>query len=504
MRDYIIPFDTNDIPKKYTDVVIVGCGIAGLYTALMLPSDIDITIVAKGSYKETNSYLAQGGIAAPCDKINDTKEMFFNDTMICGRGESNTEAVSILVNEAMENIVQLEKLGVEFDKDDAGFLLGKEGAHSVSRIVRAGDFTGKSVMEVLYHLAKSRKNINIRENMFVIDILTYAKKSVGILILDDGRVKSIFSKYTIINTGGIGNLFEQTTNAKGINGDGIAMMLRANGIVSNMSYLQFHPTVFYNNSSSKQSFLISEAVRGEGALLYNEKGERFMEKIHPMKELAPRDVVSTAIMQQIKRQITPCVYLDITHWEEESIKLRFPTIYEFCQRNNINMAEDVVPVAPRMHYFMGGIKVNIDGQTSINNLYACGECSCTGVHGKNRLASNSLLEAIVFGRRIATNISNNNSIDINKDIRIVNVNSSYKIMEDNHTISKWMGQYFGIDRTIDKVKQLEHKINKAYVNAKKTNIICEEEIEKVNSIIVIRAIINDDLNKKINKKINLN
>lgn len=153
---------------------------------------------------------------------------------------------------------------------------------------------------------------------------------------------------------------------------------------------------------------------------------------------------------------------------------------------------------------MGGIKVNIDGQTSINNLYACGECSCTGVHGKNRLASNSLLEAIVFGRRIATNISNNNSIDINKDIRIVNVNSSYKIMEDNHTISKWMGQYFGIDRTIDKVKQLEHKINKAYVNAKKTNIICEEEIEKVNSIIVIRAIINDDLNKKINKKINLN
>ncbi|QUH31746.1 L-aspartate oxidase [Vallitalea guaymasensis] len=506
MREYIIPFDTNNTPKEYTDVVIVGCGIAGLYTALMLPSDIDVTIVAKEPYKETNSYLAQGGIAAPCDKFNDTKEMFFNDTMVCGRGESDTEAVNILVNEAMDNIIQLEKLGVKFDKDDNGFLLGKEGAHSVSRIVRSGDSTGKSVMEALYHLAKSRENINIRENIFVIDILTYANKSTGILILDDGRVKSIFSKYTIINTGGIGNLFEQTTNAKGINGDGIAMILRANGIVRNMSYLQFHPTVFYNNSSLKQSFLISEAVRGEGALLYNERGERFMEKVHPMKELAPRDIVSLAIMQQIKKQITPCVYLDITHWNEEALKLRFPTIFGFCQRNNINMAENLVPVAPRMHYFMGGIKVDINGKTSIKNLYACGECSCTGVHGKNRLASNSLLEAIVFGRRIARNIKENiyDIIDNDKDIRIVNVDSSYKIMEDEHTIAKWMGQYFGIDRTIAKVKQLENKINKAYCNAKKTNIICREEIEKVNMISVIKAIINDDLNKKITKKTNLN
>lgn len=498
MRDYIIPFDTDKMQKEYTDVLIIGCGISSLYTALMLPDNLNITIIAKETFKETNSYLAQGGIAAPCDKEKDKKELFFNDTLICGRGESDVEAVKILVDEAVENIINLEKLGVKFDKDKRGkYLLGKEGAHSVSRIVRAGDFTGKSVMEVLYDNVKNSNNITIRENIFVVDILTHRNKCIGILTMDDNKIKSILSNYIIIGTGGIGNIYEHTTNAKGINGDGIAMVLRANGAVSNMSYIQFHPTVFFDNYNKGQGFLISEAVRGEGALLYNEKGERFMEKVHPMKELAPRDVVSSAIVAEIKKQIAPCVYLDITHWDEEALRLRFPTIFEFCMSRNINMAEDLIPVAPRMHYFMGGIKVDTNGQTSIDNLYASGECSCTGVHGKNRLASNSLLEALVFGRRIAKNIESKcGGLNEIANIRIKNDHSSYKIPEDRSSITQWMEQYFGIDRTYHTVKCLQTKIDSSLSNTIESNHCSREDIEKVNAIMVIKAIINDELNKK--------
>ncbi|GKX30119.1 L-aspartate oxidase [Vallitalea longa] len=502
MRDYVIPFDTDNIPKEYVDVVIVGCGVASLYTALMLPDNLNITIIAKETYKETNSYLAQGGVAAPCDKENDMKELFFNDTLTCGRGESDVEAVKILVNEAVDNILNLENLGVKFDKDKTGkYLLGKEGAHSVSRIVRAGDFTGKSIMEVLYNQVEKSKNITIRENIFVVDILTYKNKCVGILVLDNKNIKSILSNYIILSSGGIGNIYEHTTNAKGINGDGIAMVLRANGAVSNMSYIQFHPTVFYDSSHNGQSFLISEAVRGEGAILYNENGERFMEKIHPMKDLAPRDIVSSAIIEQIKKQIAPCVYLDITHWDEEALRLRFPTIFEFCMSKNINMAEDLIPVAPRMHYFMGGIKVDINGQTSIDNLYASGECSCTGVHGKNRLASNSLLEALVFGRRIARNIESKygKSTKIDKNIRIKNNDSSYKILQDRSSITKWMEQYFGIDRTYYSVKHLETKINNILNDTIEIDYCSRDDIEKINAVMVIKAIINDELNKKLSK-----
>ncbi len=272
MRNYVIPFDTADMQKKYADVVIIGCGIAGLYTALMLPSHMDVMIVSKGSYKETNSYLAQGGVSSSFGE--GTNQEFFNDTMLCGKEESDTRAVWTMINGAKENIMELERLGVSFDKNHKGqFLFAKEGAHSTPRIIRSGDYTGKSIMEVLYSRVQEQENIRLLENRFAVDILTHNHKSVGLLIMEENIPSVIFSKYIVVNAGGIGHLYPHTTNAKGIQGDGIAMVLRANGCVSNMSYIQFHPTVFYDQrGNQKQSFLISEAVRGEGgALLYNEK-----------------------------------------------------------------------------------------------------------------------------------------------------------------------------------------------------------------------------------------
>lgn len=498
MRDYVIPFDTTDMQKKYADVVIIGCGIAGLYTALMLPSHMDVMIVSKGSYKETNSYLAQGGVSSSFGE--GTNEEFFKDTMLCGKEESDTRAVWTMVNGAKENIMELERLGVSFDKNDKGqFLFAKEGAHSIPRIIRSGDYTGKSIMEVLYMRVQEQENIRLLENRFAVDILTHNHKSVGLLIMEENITSVIFSKYVVINTGGIGNLYPHTTNAKGIQGDGIAMVLRANGCVSNMSYVQFHPTVFYDQrGNQKQSFLISEAVRGEGALLYNEKGERFMESVHPMKELAPRDIVSTMINEEIKNQIKPYVYLDITHLGEERLQKRFPTIFHFLKNEDINMATDYIPVAPKMHYLMGGIKVNIDGQTSINGLYACGECSCTGVHGKNRLASNSLLEAIVFGKRIATHIAKHWTEE-KKEINDISIHVhqwGIKIEEEEQTISNWMNQYFSIDRSVEQVTYLNKKLIRLITEAQKTNHLTSKEIEKVNAILVMNEMTKDDLMHK--------
>ncbi|QUI21097.1 L-aspartate oxidase [Vallitalea pronyensis] len=496
MREYVIPFDTAHIPKKYADVVIIGSGIAGLYTALRLPSHMDILLVSKGSYKETNSYLAQGGIATSFGE--GTHEQFYKDTMICGKGESDTRAVWAMIHGASENIGALEALGVPFDKDEKGqFLFGKEGAHRVSRIIRSGDHTGKSIMDVLYHRVKEKDNIHILDNVFAIDLLTQNQQCMGVLIMNKGKVSAIYARATVLNTGGIGNLYAHTTNAKGIQGDGIAMVLRAKGQVKNMSYTQFHPTVYYNpHHRQKQSFLISEAVRGEGALLYNEKGERFMENVHPMKELAPRDIVSKAIMEQLRKQKKPYVDLDITHLQEEQLKERFPTIFSFLKGYGINMATDYIPVAPNMHYFMGGIKVNIDGQTSIHHLYACGECACTGVHGKNRLASNSLLEAIVFGNRIAKGIHTwwDKEPIAFKDIRCTAFHSNHAIMESQETISYWMEHYFSLNRSMEHVEHLQKQING--LNRSNKNKLTVEDIEKMNAVLVIQAMIKDDMQKR--------
>lgn len=390
------------------DVIIVGAGIAGLFTALGCREDLRVIVLSKDVYKNCNSYRAQGGIACVVDDKLDDMDKHFNDTMICGHNKNNPEAVRILVGEGAANIETLLAYGVPFDrKEDGSIALGREGAHSENRILHVGDYTGKSIMDHLYNEVTRRPNIRVYEDAFVIDVMTSHDVCRGVYALISGEGCLCRAPQVVLATGGIGRLFGNSTNADISTGDGIAMADRAGAKLANMSYVQFHPTVFYDVSMCGEIFLISEAVRGEGAKIRNHSGEAFMDKIHVYKDLAPRDVVSNAIFKQMKSSRKPYVFLDSTHQTRDFLEKRFPFIYGKCSDQGYRMERDFLPIAPMMHYFMGGIQVDCDGRTNIEGLFACGECAHTGVHGANRLASNSLLEAIVFGNRIAGHLSKN-------------------------------------------------------------------------------------------------
>lgn len=405
---YITNFDTIKLKNTTCDVIIVGAGIAGLYTALMLPAELKIMVLSKSTYKNTNSYRAQGGIACVMNLEEDSLQTHFDDTMVCGHGENDTESVRVLVGNGPKNIAQLVKLGVPFDKKENGqFSLGREGAHSSNRIMHVGDYTGKSIMENLYRQVQTRENITVQENSFVIDLLTEENRCLGVLYQIKTKKMVCFAKDTVLATGGIGRAFNRTTNADVATGDGIAMAKRAGAKLMHMSYVQYHPTVFFDAERGKEIFLVSEAVRGEGAIIRDYKGNPLMKDVHPFKDLAPRDIVSMEIFKVMKEEDKPNVFLDITMHPKEWLNARFPYIFGKCLENGYDMSCDYIPIAPMMHYFMGGINVNISGETNLLNLYACGECAHTGVHGKNRLASNSLLEAVVFGENIAEHIANN-------------------------------------------------------------------------------------------------
>jgi L-aspartate oxidase len=455
---YITNFDSDKIEKEKVDITIIGAGIAGLYTALMLPTKYSILILSKKTYQETNSYKAQGGIACVMNEEIDSIESHIEDTLICGKNENSVEAVEVLINEAQQNIKNLMDLGVEFEKDENGVCkLSREGAHSVNRILYLGDYTGKSIMEVLYKNVLKQHNIRVEENAFAIDLLTKNNKCLGVLY-EKNKVKKIcYSEKTIIATGGIGKIFLETTNSTIATGDGIAMAYRAGAQLKNMSYIQYHPTVFYNKENVEETFLISEAVRGAHAIIRNKQGVPIMEKVHPLKDLAPRDVVSKAIFTEIHKQKEDeaNIYLDVTMHKSIDLKNRFPFIFESCLKYGYDMGKDYIPIIPMMHYFMGGINVNLDGQTSVDNLYACGECSHTGVHGANRLASNSLLEAIVFGNRISKNIES----QVLKD------------NEENYLSHIYHDKKYAISE--NKVKELGKKLNEFFISLKDEKIMSE-------------------------------
>lgn len=500
MSRYLMQFDTKQIPNTTADVLIVGGGIAGLYSALMLPKDLNIIILSKNTMTHSNSFYAQGGIAAPIDKNNDSPAKHFEDTMICGKNVCDTEALWTMVKEADENIQILMQLGVKFDIDSKGiFKLAREGGHKVSRILHVGgDQTGAKIMDVLYDNIQHRKNVTFINNAFAIDLLTNQNTCYGVLAQANNDLQVYYANYTILATGGIGQIFDRTTNAGGIQGDGIAMAIRAGAKVQDMHLIQFHPTAFYNKSvNEEQTFLISEAVRGDGAILFNEKGERFMESVHPMKELAPRDVVSKAIVNEIKKQIKPYVYLDITHKSQKELSNRFPTIYKYCFENGLDMSKDRIPVAPVAHYYMGGISIDLDGKTSINNLMACGECACTGVHGKNRLASNSLLEAVVFSRRTANYIikkynTDNINDQQNSEHYLEFYNNSSLIEVDinlKDKIKEWMMEYCGINRT-DTGLLKGYRLLKSYLEQYANHVVVnKEQLSIMNRLLLSYTII---------------
>jgi L-aspartate oxidase len=393
-----------------TDFLIIGSGIGGLSFALKVCELGNVVIVTKKQDSESNTNYAQGGIAsvfAPDDSF----ELHIADTLKTGCGLCNPQVVRKVVEAGPGLIQELIKTGVQFTHQkgkEEEFDLGLEGGHSRHRVVHAADLTGKEVESSLLNAVKSKPNVKILEDHLAIDLITqhhlkgYRQKPDekircwGAYVLDNdhNQVVTCLSKMTLLATGGAGRVYVHTTNPSIATGDGVAMAYRAGAEVANLEFIQFHPTALYHEKGD--SFLISEAVRGEGGILRLQSGEAFMEKHHPQKELAPRDVVARAIDFELKRRGEACVYLDITHLDQRFIKLRFPNIYGKCLSLGLDITRDWIPVVPAAHYICGGVVTDSEGQTGIENLYACGEVTCTGMHGANRLASNSLLEAVAF------------------------------------------------------------------------------------------------------------
>jgi L-aspartate oxidase len=400
---YLVDFDLSALPMVETDVLVIGSGIAGLFTAIKASEQRSVLMITKKSLLESNTRYAQGGIAAVIAE-DDSPAYHLQDTLVAGAGLCRSEAVEALVNEGPDGVKELIRLGTLFDLENGELALTQEGAHSHRRILHAnGDATGYEIVRALAAQANEHPGIEVWDEHFVIDLITEQGECVGALVQKaDGSQVFVKAEATVLCSGGAGQLYRYTTNPEVATADGVAMAYRAGAVVRDMEFIQFHPTSLCYPGAPR--FLVSEAVRGEGAYLRNVKGERFMERYHAQLELAPRDIVARAIVSEMESTNSTFVYLDITHEPAEMIKHRFPTIYETCMRYGLDMTTDWIPVAPAAHYMMGGVKTDLSGESSIGRLFACGEVSSTGVHGANRLASNSLSEAIVFGRRIVDRI----------------------------------------------------------------------------------------------------
>jgi L-aspartate oxidase len=398
--------------KHQYDFLVIGSGLAGLTYALKVAESGKVAIVTKSTLSDTNTSYAQGGIAAVSSEV-DNFDKHINDTLIAGDGLCNRKVVEMVVREAPAQIQQLLKWGTDFDRGISGkFDLAREGGHSEYRIFHHKDNTGFEIQKVLSSVVRNHPNIDIYENFFAIDIITqhHLGKLVkryfpdiqcyGAFVMDlkSGIIHQFLSKVTLIATGGIGNLYHTTTNPLIATGDGIAMVYRAKGIIDNMEFLQFHPTSLFN-PGERPSFLITEAMRGHGAILRNHRGEEFMTRYDERGSLAPRDITARAIDNEMKTSGEEFVFLDATHLDGEDLKQSFPNIYEKCKSLGVDFTKDMIPVVPAAHFLCGGIKVDMNGCSSIQRLYAAGECSSTGLHGANRLASNSLLEAMVYADR---------------------------------------------------------------------------------------------------------
>ncbi|PKP40896.1 MAG: L-aspartate oxidase [Bacteroidetes bacterium HGW-Bacteroidetes-10] len=380
------------------DYIIVGSGLAGLYSAYRASRYGKVALITKSGIRESNSYFAQGGIAAVTDE-EDATEFHFEDTIIAGRGICDHDAVNILVNEGPERIRELIEEGMEFDMQNGALALGLEGGHHRRRILHAGgDVTGKKITDFMIEKVSEHHNIAVFENLAAIEILKKDGVCCGVRTWDLKEKKEVFftGRHTILAMGGASAIYKNTTNPATTTGDGVALAYRADCKIADMEFIQFHPTSIY--TEEEKSYLISEAVRGEGAQLVNVKGERFMPDIHENAELAPRDIVARSIYKQIRQQREPFVYLTLNHLNPERIKARFPNIFARCASLGIDMS-DRIPVAPAAHYMVGGVKSDLWGRSSVPHLFVCGELASTGIMGANRLASNSLLECLVFGYR---------------------------------------------------------------------------------------------------------
>ena len=418
-----------------TDFLVIGSGIAGLTYALKVANrfpEKKVLVLTKAAADETNTKYAQGGIAVVNDMKHDSFEKHIEDTLVAGDGLCNEEVVEIVIKEGPDRVNELIEWGARFDKEDDGdYKRGKEGGHSEFRILHHKDITGWEMERAMLDAVDKQPNIEFIKHCFVVDILTQhhlgyliSKATldvecygVYVLNLQTNKIEKILAKTTLLATGGNGQVYRTTTNPSIATGDGVAMAYRAKGRIENMEFIQFHPTALYEPGVTGQAFLITEAVRGDGGILRNKNGEAFMERYDERKDLAPRDIVARAIDSEMKKTGTEHVWLDCRHFDKQKFTEHFPNIYEKCLSIGIDITKNMIPVSPAAHYSCGGIKTDEWGRSSIRNLYACGECSSTGLHGANRLASNSLLEAMVFAHRCFLDVSEKiNDIHLHENV----------------------------------------------------------------------------------------
>ncbi len=508
--------------RKKVDFLVIGSGIAGLSYALKVADYGSVLVISKTKLGETNTSYAQGGIASVTYEP-DNFEKHIEDTMIAGDYLSNPDAVRMVVENGPGQIEQLIEWGTEFDKkEDKLYDLHKEGGHSEFRILHHLDNTGFEIQRALIEKAKKHPNIELSENYYAVDIITQHHlgeityrwrtdvECYGAYVLNEKtqKVDTVLAKITMMASGGIGNIYQTTTNPTIATGDGIAMVYRAKGIIENMEFVQFHPTSLYN-PKERPSFLITEAMRGYGALLRRRDGALFMEKYDKRGCLAPRDIVARAIDNEMKNTGDEFVYLDVTHKDAEETKKHFPTIYNKCLELNVDITKDMIPVVPAAHYLCGGIKVDLNGRSSILNLYAAGECSSTGLHGANRLASNSLLEAIVYADKAATDsltkitsIKHNTSIPSWNDDGTSHNEEMVLITQTNKEVEQILSNYVGIVRSNLRLKRALDRLELIYKETESLfddSIVTQELCELRNKINVGYLIIRMAMKRKESK-----
>jgi L-aspartate oxidase len=509
---YLVPFHPRHMPHFFADVLVIGGGLAGLRAANAVDPRLSVLIVTKDALLQSNSSYAQGGIAGVLDPI-DRFEDHVSDTMIAGGTLCDPRVVDMVVREAPERIKELIAWGTKFDEKAGQILLGREGGHSHNRIVHAlGDMTGREVMRAMTERTASLPNVRIWENTFTIDLLTHANSCHGAIVATrHGEQMLVWAKQTILTTGGAGQVYRETTNPPVATADGHAMAYRAGAELRDMEFMQFHPTVLYIAGGSRS--LITEAIRGEGARLVDKDGVRFMADYDPRLELAPRDVVSQAIVTQMEKTRHPCVYLDVTHLDREYTLQRFPGIAAACKQFGLDITRHRIPVRPGAHYMIGGVTVDLEGRTTLSGLWAAGEATSTGLHGANRLASNSLLEGLVYGAHAGRGASQA-ALAMPSDFRVFPIENSpladsleslepLDVTDIRNSLQALMWRACGVRRNAELLNEALAAIDqwRRYVLVRQFNDVAGWELQ--NLLIVARVMIQAALAREESRGVHL-
>jgi L-aspartate oxidase len=466
-RRYLAGFDPRDLPNHFADVLVIGGGLAGFRAAMGIPDPFRVLVLTKEEVGESNSTYAQGGIAGVLDP-EDAFTDHISDTLLAGKGLCHLDIVRGVVEEAPGRIAELMRWGTKFDLENGEVALGREGGHSHARIVHAlGDATGREVMRAIVEKATLQENLRIWQNSFTVDLITFEGRCRGALVWDRKRGMSIvWARAVVLATGGAGQLYRESTNPAIATGDGHSVAFRAGARLRDLEFMQFHPTVLYIAGSSRH--LITEAIRGEGAYLRDRDGVRFMPEAHPLAELAPRDDVSRAIWARMAATLHPCVYLDLSHLDAQLIRKRFPGIDKLCAGFDLDITKDLIPVRPGAHYYVGGIEVDTRGRSTVDGLWAAGEVTSSGLHGANRLASNSLLEGLVYGARVAEDIVEHLRTNPEKSLVVPPVSCGapptpaglrLDIADVKHALKALMVRSAGLTREADKLEEAAEQVD---------------------------------------------